>query len=172
MIIKIIIIIFLILIQCKCIRSMSSLYLNVIYFRCFLIVVYNCPLEMIKQRYIINKIFFWTLFLFNLILNLFRQCCNLVCLLIVAFPFLTEGDTLAGFSVYVSNTSDWRSGTLCYQHDIKQPSNNTVNIDCFTSGRYVTIYNSRFQTNVSSLSEFAYINICEINITGNTLFRL
>lgn len=58
---------------------------------------------------------------------------------------------------------------MCYQHDI-EPLNNTVNIDCFTSDRYVTIYNSRLQTNSSSLSEFAYVNICEINVTGNSLF--
>lgn len=86
--------------------------------------------------------------------------------------FLTEGDTFAGFSVYVSTRPYLKSGTLCYQHDIKQPLNNTVSIDCFTSGRYVTVYSSRQNTNGSSLSEFAYINICEINITGNTIFLL
>lgn len=82
------------------------------------------------------------------------------------FNFLTEGDTLSGFSVYMSDTSDWKSGTLCYQHNMEQPLNNTVNIDCFTSGRYVTIHNSRNNTNTSLASEFAYINICELNITG------
>lgn len=86
--------------------------------------------------------------------------------------FLTEGDTFAGFSVYVSTRPYLKSGTLCYQHDIKQPLNNTVSIDCFTSGRYVTVYSSRQNTNGSSLSEFANINICEINITGNTIFLL
>uniref|UniRef100_A0A8W8NUY8 protein-tyrosine-phosphatase n=1 Tax=Magallana gigas TaxID=29159 RepID=A0A8W8NUY8_MAGGI len=77
-----------------------------------------------------------------------------------------QGDTLSGFSVHVSNTTDWRSGTLCYQHDIEQPLNNTVAIDCVTSGRYVTIYNSRNNTDTYPVSEFAYINICELNITG------
>eukprot|EP00105_Crassostrea_gigas_P039452 XP_019923600.1 PREDICTED: multiple epidermal growth factor-like domains protein 11 [Crassostrea gigas] len=77
-----------------------------------------------------------------------------------------QGDTLSGFSVHVSDTTDWRSGTLCYQHDIEQPMNNTVNIDCVTSGHYVTIYNSRNNTDASLVSEFAYINICELNITG------
>lgn len=75
---------------------------------------------------------------------------------------------MAGISVHVSDTTDWKAGTLCYKHDIKQPLNNTVIVDCFTSGRYVTIYNSRNITVVPLLSEFAYINICEINITGNT----
>lgn len=70
--------------------------------------------------------------------------------------------------MHVSDTTDWKAGTLCYKHDIKQPLNNTVIVDCFTSGRYVTIYNSRNITVVPLLSEFAYINICEINITGNT----
>lgn len=79
---------------------------------------------------------------------------------------------MAGFSVHVSDTTDWKAGTLCYKHDIKQPLNNTVIVDCFTSGRYVTIYNSRNITVVPLLSEFAYINICEINITGNTCSSL
>lgn len=87
-------------------------------------------------------------------------------MLIIFFNYLTGGDTLRGFSVHVSDTTDWRSGTLCYQHDIEQPLNNTVNIDCFTSGRYVTFFNSRNQTNIPSLSKYAYINICDINIEG------
>lgn len=70
--------------------------------------------------------------------------------------------------MHVSDTTDWKAGTLCYKHDIKQPLNNTVIVDCFTTGRYVTIYNSRNITVVALLSEFAYINTCEINITGNT----
>lgn len=85
---------------------------------------------------------------------------------------MTEGDPLAGFSVYVTSTPDWRSGTLCYQHDIEQPLNNSVNIDCVGYGRYVTLYNSRNQTNAPRLSEFAYINVCEIHIAGNQLFIL
>lgn len=62
--------------------------------------------------------------------------------------FVTEGDTLAGISVYVSTTPDRRSGTLCYQHNIEQPLNNTITIDCVTSGRYVTLFNSRNETYV------------------------
>nr|XP_022309502.1 receptor-type tyrosine-protein phosphatase zeta-like [Crassostrea virginica] len=77
-----------------------------------------------------------------------------------------RGDTLAGFSVYVSDTPHWKSGTLCYQHDINEPVNNNVSIDCFTTGRYVTIHNSRNGSLHSTLSSFAYINICEVNVTG------
>lgn len=86
--------------------------------------------------------------------------------------YVPEGDTLAGISVYVSETPDWRTGTLCYQHDIEQPLNNTVNIDCFTSGRYVTLFNSRNETYFPDLSAFAYINICEMHIAGSQLFIL
>lgn len=78
---------------------------------------------------------------------------------------------MTGFSVYVSDKSDWKSGTLCYQHIMEQSLNNTVNIDCFTSGRYVTIYNSRNNTDGSLVSEFAYINICELNITGKRFWN-
>ena len=80
--------------------------------------------------------------------------------------FLTGGNTIAGFSVYLSDTPNWKSGTLCYQHDISKPVDNNVNIDCFTTGRYVTIYNSRNGSLHSTLSSFAYINICEVNVTG------
>ena len=79
---------------------------------------------------------------------------------------MTGGSTLAGFAVYVSDTPDWMSGTLCYQHGIYEPVGNSVGIDCFTTGRYVTIYNSRNGSQNSMLSTFAYINICEVNITG------
>ena len=79
---------------------------------------------------------------------------------------MTDGDTLAGFSVYVSETPDWEAGTLCYQHDINEPLDNSVSIDCFTTGRYVTIYNTRNGLQNVMLSTFAYINMCEVNITG------
>lgn len=86
--------------------------------------------------------------------------------------YATEGDTLAGISVYVSDTPDWRSGTLCNQYNIEQPLNNTINMDCITSGRYVTLFNSRNQTYFPDLFAFAYINICEIHIAGSQLFIL
>ena len=79
---------------------------------------------------------------------------------------MTGGDTLAGFSVYVSDTPDWKSGTLCYEHDINETVGNNVSIGCFTTGRYVTIYNSRNGSLNSMQSSFAYINICELNVTG------
>ncbi|XP_061165539.1 receptor-type tyrosine-protein phosphatase gamma-like [Saccostrea echinata] len=77
-----------------------------------------------------------------------------------------KGSTLSGFSVYVSDTEDWRSGTLCYQHDIQQIPPNNVILDCITSGRYVTVYNKRSNTTYPDASEFSYINICEIDVIG------
>ena len=68
--------------------------------------------------------------------------------------------------MYVSYTPDWTSGALCYQHDINKPVGNNVSIDCFTTGRYVTIHNSRNSSLHFTLSSFAYINICELNVTG------
>ena len=90
---------------------------------------------------------------------------------------LIGGNTLAGFAVYVSDTPDWKSGLLCYQHGINEPVENNVSIHCFTTGRYVTIHNSRNGSENSTLSTFAYINICEVNITGkffadNMMFQL
>ncbi|XP_062611623.1 cell death abnormality protein 1-like, partial [Saccostrea cucullata] len=77
-----------------------------------------------------------------------------------------KGSTLSGFSVYVSDTEDWRSGTLCYQHDIQQVPPNEVTLDCVTSGRYVTVDNTRNTTIYPNVSEFSYINICEIKGNG------
>ncbi|XP_062608093.1 delta and Notch-like epidermal growth factor-related receptor [Saccostrea cucullata] len=77
-----------------------------------------------------------------------------------------KGSTLSGFSVYVSDTEDWRSGTLCYQYDVTQIPQNNINLDCVTSGRYVTVYNTRNITIYPNVSEFSYINICEIEVKG------
>ncbi|XP_062608092.1 uncharacterized protein LOC134269932 [Saccostrea cucullata] len=77
-----------------------------------------------------------------------------------------KGSTLSGFSVYVSDTEDWRSGTLCYQHDKQQIQPTEVSIDCVTYGRYVTVYNARNLTSFPNVSEFSYINICEIEVKG------
>ncbi|XP_056002134.1 receptor-type tyrosine-protein phosphatase U-like isoform X2 [Ostrea edulis] len=78
-----------------------------------------------------------------------------------------KGSTLAGFSVYVSDTQNWTTGSICYQHDIQEISNtNDININCVTSGRYITIYNARNQTSYTGVSDNAYINICEINVQG------
>ncbi|XP_048749812.2 multiple epidermal growth factor-like domains protein 10 [Ostrea edulis] len=78
-----------------------------------------------------------------------------------------KGNTLAGFSVYVSDTQNWTTGSICYQHDIQEkPNTNNININCVTSGRYVTIYNARNQTSYTDVSDNAYINICEIDVQG------
>ncbi|XP_062611637.1 receptor-type tyrosine-protein phosphatase gamma-like isoform X2 [Saccostrea cucullata] len=77
-----------------------------------------------------------------------------------------NGNTLSGFSVYVSDTEDWRSGTLCYHHDIQQQPHNNFTLDCVTSGRYVTVYNRRNITSFPNVSEFSYINICEVEVKG------
>ncbi|XP_062612432.1 protein eyes shut homolog, partial [Saccostrea cucullata] len=77
-----------------------------------------------------------------------------------------RGNTLSGFSVYVSDTEDWRSGTLCYQHDIQQIPPLKVTIDCVTSGRYITFYNTRNLTSFPGVSEFSYIAACEIAVNG------
>ncbi|XP_062581865.1 sushi, nidogen and EGF-like domain-containing protein 1 [Saccostrea cucullata] len=77
-----------------------------------------------------------------------------------------KGNTLSGFSVYVSDTEDWRSGTLCYQHDIQQIPHNNVTVDCVTYGRYVTVYNAKNTTSFPNVSDFSYINICEIEVKG------
>ncbi|XP_062622134.1 multiple epidermal growth factor-like domains protein 10 [Saccostrea cucullata] len=77
-----------------------------------------------------------------------------------------EGNTFAGFSVYVSDTEDFKSGHACHYHAVEEIPSNTISFPCITSGRYVTIFNSRNATQLPSLSEWAYINICELNVAG------
>ncbi|XP_062622131.1 multiple epidermal growth factor-like domains protein 10 [Saccostrea cucullata] len=77
-----------------------------------------------------------------------------------------EGSTLAGFSVYISDTEDWKSGHVCHYHEIEEIPSNTISFPCVSSGRYVTVYNSRNATQFLSVSDWAYINICELNVAG------
>ncbi|XP_062598376.1 scavenger receptor cysteine-rich domain superfamily protein-like [Saccostrea cucullata] len=77
-----------------------------------------------------------------------------------------EGSTLAGFSVYISDTEDWKSGHVCHHHEIEEIPRNTISFPCVFSGRYVTVYNSRNATQFPSVSDWAYINICELNVAG------
>lgn len=78
---------------------------------------------------------------------------------------------MAGFSLYVSNTTSKGDGLLCFD-DIQSslhPPSEDQNITCSVLGRYVIYYNAR-SSNVtypqSDFSEFAYNELCELEVYG------
>ena len=81
---------------------------------------------------------------------------------------------LAGFFLYVSNTTSKQDGHLCF-HEI-QTVNGTPSEDqrihCSVHGQYVIFYNER-RPNVtypSYYSEFAYYELCELEVYGEVFF--
>lgn len=76
---------------------------------------------------------------------------------------------MAGFSLYVSNTTSKEDGHLCYEDTTGRPLVDQ-NITCSIYGRYVIYYNERNQ-NVNRLyySQYAFNELCEVEIYGKYL---
>lgn len=80
----------------------------------------------------------------------------------------------AGFSLYVSNTTDRHSGYLCYKNGPELPPLD-FNTDCTAHGRYVIFYNERLAgTNYPSgfVTENVVTALCEATVTGTRIYIL
>lgn len=74
---------------------------------------------------------------------------------------------MAGFSIYISNTTSKIQGHRCYKDDsLGKPSVNQT-INCLKYGRYVIYFNERSpNNNISYLSPNAYNELCELEVYG------
>lgn len=76
----------------------------------------------------------------------------------------------AGFSLFVSNTSDIQSATQCYKDGPQLPALNFTSI-CTERGRYVIFYNERLDR-VSYPTGYEVTNVitelCEVTVQGKT----
>nr|XP_034311839.1 multiple epidermal growth factor-like domains protein 10 [Crassostrea gigas] len=74
----------------------------------------------------------------------------------------------AGFSLYVSNTTDLHSGYLCYKDGPELPPLD-FNTNCLTTGRFVIFYNERLHEVTYPIgyeTTAAYTELCEVTVTG------
>lgn len=74
----------------------------------------------------------------------------------------------AGFSLYVSNTTDRHDGYLCYKDGPELPPLD-FNTNCITNGRYVIFYNERLggtKYPLSYMTGLVFTELCEVTVTG------
>lgn len=73
----------------------------------------------------------------------------------------------AGFSLYVSNTTDRRTGYLCYHNKDELPPLD-FNINCISHGRFVIFYNERMGGAYpdGSQTSSVFTELCEVTVKG------
>lgn len=82
-------------------------------------------------------------------------------------PFVNR---MAGFSLYVSNTTSKHQGYLCYKDQSGGTPSVNINISCSIYGRYVIYFNERSRyINYSYLSQYAQNELCELEVYGECM---
>lgn len=91
----------------------------------------------------------------------------------IYFSAFRQRGRFAGFSLYVSNTTEKNSGYLCYKNkDVLPPLD--FNTSCSIQGRYVIYYNERlkgkpYPSGFQNSSVFT--ELCEVTVTGKQFAR-
>lgn len=79
-------------------------------------------------------------------------------------PFV---DRMAGFYLYVSNSTSKDQGHLCYKDQSGGTPSVNQNISCSIYGRYVIYYHERSRYNTSRyMSQYAQNELCEVEVYG------
>ncbi|XP_065921327.1 multiple epidermal growth factor-like domains protein 10 isoform X2 [Magallana gigas] len=74
----------------------------------------------------------------------------------------------AGFSLYVSNTTDQHRGYMCYKDGPELPPLD-FNITCITHGRFVIFYNEKLPGTIYPMgyeTSVVFTELCEVTVTG------
>lgn len=77
---------------------------------------------------------------------------------------------MAGFYLYVSNTTLKEDGKLCYHSSEREILSEDQHINCSVQGRYVIYFNERQPnaTDFSYYSQFAFNELCEVEVYGKS----
>ena len=79
----------------------------------------------------------------------------------------------AGFSIYVSSDGTRDNSSLCYKDGPELPALNFTTT-CFTSGRYVTVYNERLHEVTypdGYVGDNVYTELCEVTVNGKKIYK-
>lgn len=86
----------------------------------------------------------------------------------MSFVVMKQRGRFAGFSLFVSNTTDRQNESLCYKNGQELPFLD-FNTTCTTYGRYVIFYNERLaettypgEYQISSV----FTELCEVTVKG------
>ena len=89
------------------------------------------------------------------------------------FVEMRQRGRFAGFSLYISNTGDRASSSLCYEDGSELPPLN-FSTTCTLSGRYVIFYNERINGVTYpagyEVASLVYTELCEVIVYGNVFF--
>lgn len=86
----------------------------------------------------------------------------------MSFVVMKQKGRFAGFSLFVSNTTDRQNESLCYKNGQELPLLD-FNTTCTKHGRYVIFYNERLdETKYPAGYETSsvFTELCEVTVTG------